>query len=758
MFKLSRLRGLDDYFINVKDRGGQDVYCYRINGFSDSIRTFLVKYLEAARISGVCLEKRIANPDDKNLSYYNEMMGSAFQLDLGFITNSLKKWLPRMNSYQCSNVAAAMFDTLKSMHQDGKNENMLRNAYIKFMCWLYFKFERVIHQLGADRIPKILYEGNISNYELKLLAILAKAGCDVLLLQYQGDQNYLQLDPGSILSTPWQEPGMQPFPPGFEVKTLRQEQADMQMKQRLYGTLPQSVNATNSWMSGQGLTDVLLPAANRGTDPRFFYNSFIRICGVWDKLTYVNDLYQFQLQLKSSQRNPTIVEQQIPPPNLDEISQIRRSNQYRDVHQLLLELPGNIINTSNVELQRLMIKAFVDIILEESEKPGISIQKLTNQAVYLICWLKRYQSSLFSGWKLPNVSCFIYLGGCQTAFETLFLRMLARLPVDVLILIPDLNRQCMLADSLLYDIKYTDTMTVDRFPREDTGVQIGTAAYHAERELDHLMYQDSGMYRNMQYSKAVTLTLQTMYEEIAILWDQELKYRPNFSTVDNRVNLPVIFAKISGVKDGNVAAYWQGLKALMTKDTIVIKNAPMVTGTDANPLKAFATDFYKNGRLQKDRIKAHKAYRYGVLRDEMQDYILDKLALLIENKIIRGTMVNGTEYTIISIILNLSQELIRSLQSFDFTKKNPKLIYINTTERIITLEDSIITAFLNLVGFDVLFLIPTGYQNIEKFFTEKVMEEHQIGEYLYDLQLPNFDSLSSQLRQTWREIIFKRGR
>lgn len=82
---------------------------------------------------------------------------------------------------------------------------------------------------------------------------------------------------------------------------------------------------------------------------------------------------------------------------------------------------------------------------------------------------------------------------------------------------------------------------------------MGTAAYHAERELDTIMYQDSGIYRNQQYGKANAVMLRTMYEEIPILWDQEVKYRPNFSVTDSVVNIPVIFAKVSGVKDGQVS-------------------------------------------------------------------------------------------------------------------------------------------------------------------------------------------------------------
>ena len=67
---------------------------------------------------------------------------------------------------------------------------------------------------------------------------------------------------------------------------------------------------------------------------------------------------------------------------------------------------------------------------------------------------------------------------------------------------------------------------------------------------------------------------------------------------------------------------------------------------------------------------------------------------------------SGTEYTIVATVLNLNKEIVRLLQKFDFTKKNPKVIYINPTEKPISLEDSIVTAFLNLVGFDVVFFVP----------------------------------------------------
>lgn len=72
-----------------------------------------------------------------------------------------------------------------------------------------------------------------------------------------------------------------------------------------------------------------------------------------------------------------------------------------------------------------------------------------------------------------------------------------------------------------------------------------------------------------------------------------------------------------------------------------------------------------------------------------------------------------------------------------------------------SLEDSIQMAFLNLVGFDILMFVPTGYQCVERFFRERIFEEHQIGTYRYEQQVPDFDRLSLHTqRPGWCEKIF----
>ena len=150
MLERKKLRDLNDFFLELNARKETGVYFYRINGYNEAVKHFIVKYYEAARSFGVVIEGKISNPDEKNLAYYEEIMGMDFFLNVGFFEASLKKWLPRMNARQRNAVAVSVYDTLDGLKKAGKNENMLKNAYIKFMCWLYYKFERIVNRLGEN--------------------------------------------------------------------------------------------------------------------------------------------------------------------------------------------------------------------------------------------------------------------------------------------------------------------------------------------------------------------------------------------------------------------------------------------------------------------------------------------------------------------------------------------------------------------------------------------------------------------------------
>ena len=752
MFQLGRIEKLHDYFSACSRRREQAVFFYRVAGYSGEVAAFLTQYDQAARTNGVVIEGRIPNPDPKQLDYLAEMMGSDFQLDAGFLTQKLTRWLPRLTGAQREAVVTAMTATLQDLQAHGKNENMLRNAYIKYMCWLYYKFERILGRLGGDELPKILYDGTVSSYELQLLVILARAGADIVLLERAGDAGYLRCDPTSQYAQLYQAPGLTPFPEDFSLRQLREQGRQQAERQKLYGAPAGIAPCTNAWMKTPDGKEILTAVRARGDDPKLFYNAFVVQYGVEDKLLFPSDMVAFYQQLKREGRKVCLENGRLPPPTPEEIAAVRRRN-HQTAEQLAADLAANLQYPNNQQLQTLMRQAFLDVVLEEDKAVGGNLNRLLNKAVYLVAWMKRYQKDLFQNWQAPEVGVFILFGACSGDNEALFLRLLAKLPVDVLVLLPDLNAPCVLKDPALLDLHKEHSLPMTDFPVEPSQMRVRTAAYQAEREMDSILYQNTGLYRARQHQKAEAVTLQTMYEEIGLLWDQELKYRPGFAAEGDTVTVPVLLEKICGIKDGPILPYWLEIKKLVTPETTLVTKLPWQTGLEANPMKPYATQFLRQGRLQREKIKQHKDYPYGILRPEIQDYLLDKLQVLLDEKLIAGTYQNGTEYTIVSTILGLPKDLLRRIQNFDFTKKNPKLIIISTTEETLSLEDSILVAFLNLVGFDILFFVPTGYQSIEKYFQKPFANEHQLGPYRYDLQVPDFRTLHEGGKSSIRKLF-----
>ncbi|MGN0793129.1 MAG: YceG family protein [Aristaeellaceae bacterium] len=789
-------------------RNGKGVFFVRLHQYNPQVKDTLWKYHEAARQKGTIIEGQIPNPDERQLRFLTETLGDAFQPDSAFVAQALQKWMPRMKPACRAEFADALCAQFSELRRAGKTDSILKNIYTKIMCWLYYKFERLMPFLGDDDPPRILYEATgITAHELILLRILSAMGADILLLEPAGDQAYLRHDPASQWSQALPLSGGA-FPQGFTLKQFRKEMAAQAAPARpapaaqpprtpaspvsrpanagvpqpvrtqgtpaaatprpgalptppqqrrdpeSYFPKPDRSACTNAWMKSASMDEILTPPVSRGDDFRLFYNAFIRIRGVPDQLTFPNVLFKFHQKLKSTGRNIVIVDGGLSLPAPEETGKIRR-HPYHSVDEMIVDIARNLPACSNVELQRLIQLAFVRT-MKSAAAAEPNMNRLLTSAVYLLCWILQYQSALFNGYKGNEIPCFILMGGCQNQHDALYMMYLSLLPVDVLIIASDLNRLCSLRDDRLLELSGNESLHMPKYPRDAASVQMGTIASGAERALDTLLYDgDSGLFRDHQFTRADALTLRTTYDEIFSLWEQEMKYRPNFGTVNQLVNMPVIYAEVCGIENGKVDAYWQRIKGLLG-DRVKLYSSFPIGNTAGTPFQSLAIQTVKNGRMNREAIRNHPKYPFSMLRNELQEHIFDKIQLMLDRKLIKGTAVNGTEYTILSTILNLEKDLIRMLQSFDFTKLNPKLVVISASEQLGSLEDAILLTFLNLIGFDIVMFVPTGYQTIERFLNDNFPVTHKIGDYIFDLRVPDFSALPKG--HSWFENILKRGR
>ncbi|BCI60954.1 YceG family protein [Solibaculum mannosilyticum] len=754
MLKRLQLQRFEDFLKPLKERPQPGVYFCRIAGYNPEVQSFLEKVLGSRKQNPLLVTGKLPNPDENQLSYFREMLGTDFSLDPGFFDQALRKWLPRLDQVQRETMIRSLCQTMLDLRAAGKTDNMLKNAYIKFMCWMYYRFEQILHKMGKEPLPKILYDGVLSAHELQMFCVLSDAGCDIALLEPQGDASYLKLDPESKHSNLFPGAGNGAFPPDFSLQTVAREAEQKQkivgMCQTSEGNVP--LNSTNTWLTGDLTKDSLKPPAQRGSEKNCFYNMFVRIRGVEEKSSYVKELFLWKKHLEEKGRKVLVLES-LPIPTAEEVARAGRCN-VQTAQQVVVGLLPALRPTANARLDGIIRSAFSNLILELA-KENEPVNRIKNRAVYLVCWFNRYFDQLLKGIKEDSIPVFLYFNVCKTAFEALFLRFLARLPVDVLEIYPE-DIPCCLEDRVLFDRNYPESLHIEKFPVSMDDAGFTTVAYHAEQELTETLYQDSGMYRTRQYHKASALPLKTMYEEIAILWDQEATFRPGFEVVDDTVLVPVITAKVCGVKNGDVGEYWSGVRKLLGENTLLISSCPHWNGAGVD--RSFQpVSLIKNKRLERQKIKDSPGYAYSLLREETQELILDKIQKLLDSGLIKGTFSQGMEYKILAVTLHLDQDIIRMIQRFDFTKKNPKVVVINTRDTICSLEDSIVLAFLHLVGFDVVLFVPTGYQIIEKYYTGPLFTEHQIGDYLYDMQVPAMSSGMTAPREGIFSRFFRRS-
>ena len=165
-------KSIDELLIPMSRRGARGVFFVRVCAWHEAVKAGVWAYHEAARRRGVILEQPIQNPDSQQLGYLNDVLGDAFEVSEAFLQRSLAKWTPRMGEASRRDFARALFVQLEDQHRQGKPESVQRNLYAKLMCWLNYRFGRMLPLLEGERPPVVLYAGGaISAHELTMLRL-----------------------------------------------------------------------------------------------------------------------------------------------------------------------------------------------------------------------------------------------------------------------------------------------------------------------------------------------------------------------------------------------------------------------------------------------------------------------------------------------------------------------------------------------------------------------------------------------------------
>lgn len=412
-------------------------------------------------------------------------------------------------------------------------------------------------------------------------------------------------------------------------------------------------------------------------------------------------------------------------------------------------IPKHADNAINRHLQLVTIK--IVTYFQEQQNSGLQSPEFRRFLIDIVKWLKnhwqKWSESLTIGDEFPKVVWY----GELTVSQKYFLLLLMELGCDVLIFHPAGEDQFAEIDandtfSIVY--RYADNGQLEPFPTSVRDRET-TVAYRANKQLEQMMnHHGSGIYKPWQLRDCMphAVTLRMTYDDVFIYGKEKAMIRPEFKVENNRVTIPVVFAKIQGVSTDR-QEYWKQMSVLMNdRLAIGIKKFPFAESSKANYHFHYEHSLTKKGELDPEKMIASNWWRYGQLSVGLQTAIAYTIKECCETPKLKQ-LNHETEQDVRLFIFKqaslLTENILRLLQGFDYSQDVPRLVLYNMeTNGDLSREDAATLLFLNQFGVDIVLYNPAGHLDIENFVDEENYDVHWLEEMVFDQAFEQYQEKS----------------
>lgn len=330
------------------------------------------------------------------------------------------------------------------------------------------------------------------------------------------------------------------------------------------------------------------------------------------------------------------------------------------------------------------------------------------------------------------------------------------LNINILVLSP--NKDDNKGFKTIARLELANTSEMFDMPTVDTRDNITTLAANAQDRVNSVLYNGDtlGMYKPGMFKGCISKHLSTTYDELKIWWNKESYVRPNFTQENFIATVPTIFAAVYGVPEDmstsdyirEVSKYACGKTVVVNKkqdmrklslgidslnmnieDAVRVHNLTDINGTSYSEQKPFIV----KGKLDRNRIRNSKNYKYRIIQPDKQEDIFNKIDEILTGGYFTDSIKNNYD-KILNILLNLTTEAIQLIQWFEYYTYSPNIVVIARWSEQLRFEDMVLLKFFELLGFDILLFIPTKYSLFEHLLTDKfVYDKHIIGNAVYDI-------------------------
>lgn len=712
---------------------------------ADVFRNMLIGSFAAAQKSGLFFEGKIPMASTTEITAAADYAAADIS-DAQSVGAGLKSWISSQRlPYSAETLTPALMEAVAQCGANG------RNTYYVILCWL-------IKYLSI-KPESLVYIGTGTLRELFFLYMMSLAGVKIIYVSYGMDKDFERFPHADAVQTvSGAKNEMLQIDFAHIDLTKAAQLAEMRAGAQQVEGRVERLSTTAAGIFEDFMTDRRTRVVKHGgvfTEDGVIPVYCAALIGYDEEAVYTNMLLKFKESFAGSKKQLIFIEKPLANPTADEIKllgSVTRSSTSDMIDDLALRIKLNGDPTRTALAQTELRK-----LLNELYTGNQTVA--FNYGSKLISWLYRCTQARKYAVQYEDIPVILYYGAISQS-ELYFLNFMSRCGFDVIYITPDKQLLDLVIDKNLGGrmqiFQLPQSKESGSYPDKPVKMKMATVAYSAERELDTMLYGgDAGIFRDFQFPNSQTVTLKTTLEEIGILWKQEARFRQGFATSGNLVTVPNIFAKISGVRDGSISAYWEEIRERLTPDTILrIKEAK--DAQPENPDLSAYRSFYRNGKIDTEQLKSSTLNRCSYLPDRIQDMYLYKLQETVDSGFLK---LSGDELmcSVLHWGLNMDKEFMKMLQSFDFTKQLPKLIWIDAVEQTFTLEECVQLVLCNLIGFDILIYTPTGYKNLETFVSADAFEEHTLNEFMYNLEVPKFKIPSETKNSGFFGRLFRKG-
>lgn len=619
------------------------------------------------------------------------------------------------------------------------NETQLNNFQAKVLFWCSKLFKDIIATTDEyGRAHVTIQNNNISKHECLFINILNKAGVSFLIISNKNECDDILKNNDNVVINRYGTSENIMYAPTVPNKQIDLNSLNKAIPANIYIT-SDGVDIVNEENNNKVATCTTLEEVETA-----IYDNKSKIKIIISGTGNYRDTCDFygKINRESKKGNGIILfTNGFEKPTFDETKSFPKIT--IDRYDYVIGTTLQFLKIEDKNLKDSIIKA-LKTVFNKVEFDKLKYQIFSNKILYTICILNKILNNY-------NNEYIAYYGKVSGNDELVFNVLNYVDAVSYIIMTSDKSKVVQL-ESNTQLLELENSTEIFEMPTIDNRESSTTLAAKAQRRIDNTLYSGDtlGMYKPGQFRTCKTKRFSTIPEETILWWNKELYIRPGFEVQGDIALLPTLFKVIKGVDDGQ--QYLKNIQQLACGKTILCNNinelnnlvtnnssSHIVRGTDINnTMFNEQKPFYKDGKLQRDLIRSGKNYSYGMLELHKQNLIFDKIEVILQSDLLNKKLVSKTqdyEDLVLNTLLNLDKQIVQYINWFEFYTYNPNIIVILTNEQKMTMEQVVLLIFLDLIGFDILIYVPSGFLSIENIVGKDFMyDTHVIGEYMYDIQ------------------------